>query len=189
MITRIPALQSPPLVTLTTTLAVRSRLPAMSLLTLAGGGILPSSRRQRQSLVAPAQLPAVELGAHVTTQRHAPVFPLDKLAAGMTGISRYNASLIPDSKAALMNTSTRAIELLQQAQRSTTEARAVIDDLLAPHDYQDVATLVTQAAVELLEAAAQLMHSQDEAALDALGRADDLLDAVYDIIDGETDED
>ncbi len=52
-----------------------------------------------------------------------------------------------------------------------------------------MATLVTQAAAELLEAAAQLMHSQDESALDALGRADDLLDAVYDIIDGETDED
>jgi hypothetical protein len=88
-----------------------------------------------------------------------------------------------------MNTSTRAIDLLAQAQRSTTEARAVIDDLIAPHDYQDVATLVAQAAAELLQAAADLMHSQDEAALDALGRADDLLDAVYDIIDGETEED
>jgi hypothetical protein len=87
-----------------------------------------------------------------------------------------------------MNTSARAHELLQQALRTTAESRAVIDDLLAPHDYQDVATLVTQAAAELLTAAAHLMQSQDEVALDALGRADDLLDAVYDIIDGETDE-
>jgi hypothetical protein len=33
-----------------------------------------------------------------------------------------------------------------------------------------------------------LLQSDPDAALDALERADDLLDAVYDIIDAETDE-
>lgn len=87
-----------------------------------------------------------------------------------------------------MNTTTRASELLQQSLNSTRDAQAVITDLIAAHDYQDVAVLVTQAAVALLEAAALLMQSQGEAAFDEMEKAEDLLDAVYEIIDGELDE-
>ncbi|MCA0455920.1 MAG: hypothetical protein LCI00_18230 [Chloroflexi bacterium] len=87
-----------------------------------------------------------------------------------------------------MNTSNEAITKLEQALGTTKEAANVIDNLIAAHDYQDVASLVTQAAAKLLEAASALMQSNDEAGLVALEGADDLLDAVYDIIDGETDE-
>jgi hypothetical protein len=78
--------------------------------------------------------------------------------------------------------------LLQEARGKAEAAAGVIHDLIVAHDYQDVAALVAQAAGELLAAAEALMKSEDEAALEALERADDLLDAVYDIIDGETDE-
>ena len=88
-----------------------------------------------------------------------------------------------------MNTSTEASRLLEQALTTSRSAVSVIDNLIAEHEYQDVASLVTQAAAVLLESASLLMQKQDEAALDVLGKADDLLDAVYDIIDGEVDED
>ena len=88
-----------------------------------------------------------------------------------------------------MNTSTEASKLLEQALATCRSAVSVIDNLIAEHEYQDVASLVTQAAAVLLESAALLMQKQDEAALDVLDKAEDLLDAVYDIIDGETDED
>ena len=87
-----------------------------------------------------------------------------------------------------MSISADAIKLLQQAQATTRDAQRSIDDLIVEHEYQDVATLVTQAAVALLEVAALLMQLQDEAALEQLETAEDLLDSVYDIIDGETDE-
>jgi hypothetical protein len=88
-----------------------------------------------------------------------------------------------------MHTSTEAIRKLELAQKEAREALVTIDNLLAAHDYQDVASLVTKAAIAMLESATLLMQSQDEAALNALERADDLLDNVYDIIDGELDED
>lgn len=87
-----------------------------------------------------------------------------------------------------MNTSTEALRLLQEALSTTRAATQVIDNLIADHDYQDVASLVSQAAAALLESATLLMQSKDESALDALEQADDLLDSVYNIIDGETDE-
>lgn len=87
-----------------------------------------------------------------------------------------------------MNTTTRASELLQQSLNTTRDAQAVITNLIAAHDYQDVAILVTQAAAALLESASLLMQSQGEAAFDAMEKAEDLLDAVYDIINGELDE-
>ncbi|MCA9902804.1 MAG: hypothetical protein KC547_03015 [Anaerolineae bacterium] len=87
-----------------------------------------------------------------------------------------------------MNTSTEAIKTLETAQRHTTEAVNIIDNLLVAHDYQDVASLVGKAAVRLLEAANWLMQSQDTEALAALESADDLLDAVYDIIDADLDD-
>lgn len=88
-----------------------------------------------------------------------------------------------------MNTSTEAIRKLEQAQKETREAIAVVDNLIAAHDYQDVATLVAKAALALLESATLLMHSKDEDALNALEHADDLLDNVYDIIEGDLEED
>lgn len=87
-----------------------------------------------------------------------------------------------------MNTSAEATKRLQQALADTREATAIIENLIAAHDYQDVAGLVAQAAAELLDAAAALMQSQDETALTRLEQADDLLNAVWDIIDAETDD-
>ena len=87
-----------------------------------------------------------------------------------------------------MNTSAEAISLLEQALATAHSAENTIENLVATHDYQDVASLVTQAAVALLESASLLMKSQDEAALDMLESADDLLDAVYGIIEADLDE-
>ncbi len=89
----------------------------------------------------------------------------------------------------MINTSGEASKRLEQALATTKEAIQVIDNLIADHEYQDVASLVAQAAGKLLEAAAALMQSNDEVGISALESADDLLDAVYDIIDGEMDED
>jgi hypothetical protein len=88
-----------------------------------------------------------------------------------------------------MNTSTDGINRLQQALKETNSAVEIINNLIVEHDYQDVASLVAQAAASLLESASLLLQSQDEAALDAIERADDFLEAVYDIIEAETDED
>ena len=87
-----------------------------------------------------------------------------------------------------MSTSGEAIHLLEQARAATSGAQKVIDNLIVEHDYQDVATLVTQAAQALIEAAIQLMQSNDEGAFTMLETSDDLLDAVYDIINSETDD-
>lgn len=88
-----------------------------------------------------------------------------------------------------MNTSAEALRLLRQAQAETQQAGAIIDDLIAPHDYQDVASVVAKASAALLDSAIRMLESNPDAALEALETADDLLDAVYDIIDSETDED
>ena len=88
-----------------------------------------------------------------------------------------------------MNTSSEAVKLLNEALEKARAATKVINDLIVEHDYQDVAILVSQASEKLLESAALLMQSDDENALNALDQADDLLDSVYTIIDGETDED
>jgi tetratricopeptide (TPR) repeat protein len=88
-----------------------------------------------------------------------------------------------------MNTSSEAIRQLQDALANAQQAGAVIDDLIAPHDYQDVASVVVKAAAALLETTTLLMQSKSEEALEALERADDLLDTVYAIIDSEVDED
>ena len=88
-----------------------------------------------------------------------------------------------------MNTSAEALRLLRLAQAETQQAGAIIDDLIAPHDYQDVASVVAKASAALLDSAIRMLESNPDAALEALETADDLLDAVYDIIDSETDED
>ncbi|MBZ0302385.1 MAG: hypothetical protein K8J31_21745 [Anaerolineae bacterium] len=87
-----------------------------------------------------------------------------------------------------MNTTSEAVRLLEQALNTTRQATGTIDQLIADHDYQDVASLVSQAAAALLESAAALMQADDAAALEAIEKADDLLDAVYDIIDADLDE-
>lgn len=84
-----------------------------------------------------------------------------------------------------MNTSSEAIRTLQDAHGKVAAAAAIIQDLVAAHDYQDVALLVAHAGAKLVEAATFLMQSDDAAAFTALEDADDLLDAVYDIIDAD----
>lgn len=88
-----------------------------------------------------------------------------------------------------MNTSGDAVRLFHEALEKARAATKVINDLIVEHEYQDVAILVAQASEKMLESAALLMQSNDEMAVNALDEADDLLDSVYAIIDGETDED
>jgi hypothetical protein len=87
-----------------------------------------------------------------------------------------------------MNTSSEAVKRLQEAIKAAKSAGDVVENLVAEHEYQDVAGLITQAAAAMLECASLLMQGDDEAALDNLDRAEDLLDEVYGIIDGEVDE-
>ncbi len=87
-----------------------------------------------------------------------------------------------------MNTSTEALRLLRQALDDTRKAGAIVDDLIAPHEYQDVASLVAKASAALLESTIRMLESDPDGALEALEQADDLLDGVYDIIDAETDD-
>jgi light-regulated signal transduction histidine kinase (bacteriophytochrome) len=88
-----------------------------------------------------------------------------------------------------MSTSAEVMKSLEQALTATHTALKQIDDLVVTHDYQDVASLVANAAASLLQSAHHLMQSKDEDAFASLEAADDYLDAVYDIIDSETEED
>lgn len=88
-----------------------------------------------------------------------------------------------------MNTSSEAVKNLEQAGSSLRAAVDIINNLIVEHDYQDVASLVASAAVALAESASYLMQSKDEAALEALDRADDFLDSVWEIIEADTAED
>jgi hypothetical protein len=87
-----------------------------------------------------------------------------------------------------MNTSAQAIQLLQIALTNTQSATTVIGDLVVEHEYQDVASLITEASAALLETAILLMQSKDDSAMHKLEQAENMLDAVYVIIDGETDD-
>jgi hypothetical protein len=87
-----------------------------------------------------------------------------------------------------MKTSAQAIQLLQTALTNTQSATAVIEDLVVEHEYQDVASLITKASATLLEMAILLMESKDGSALQKLEQAEEMLDTVYTIIDGETDD-
>ena len=55
--------------------APTSRIPAMSLAHMAGGGILPSSRQHHRHLVLGFRVPAVKLVVHAANWRGSPVFP------------------------------------------------------------------------------------------------------------------
>jgi hypothetical protein len=85
----------------------------------------------------------------------------------------------------MMNTSSEAIKTLEQASATTTAAVNIIDNLIAEHTYQDVASLAAKAAAALLECANHLMNSQDEAAFESLETADDFLNEIYGIIDAD----
>lgn len=84
-----------------------------------------------------------------------------------------------------MNTSAEALKQLEAALANAKQAAKTIEDLITAHDYQDVAHLTTNSAVKLLEAATAFMRSSDEEALEAMESADDYLDEVYGIIEGD----
>ena len=87
-----------------------------------------------------------------------------------------------------MNTSTEAIHRLENARQAVLSAQDVLENLIAAHDYQDVAVLLTRSAATLLESITLLMQMKDEDALNTLDNAEDLLDAVWEIIEGEIEE-
>ncbi|MEL6151106.1 MAG: hypothetical protein AAFV33_19435 [Chloroflexota bacterium] len=84
-----------------------------------------------------------------------------------------------------MNTSSEAIKQLQESLAAAQKAADTIENLIATHDYQDIAMLVTHSAAKMLESATLLMEKDDEAALDVLEDAEDLIDEVYKIIGGD----
>lgn len=86
-----------------------------------------------------------------------------------------------------MNTSTEAIKQLQDAIQKIQTSQDVVDNLIAVHDYQDVTSLVIQSAEALLHSAVAFMQSEDENALDLVEGAEDLLEAMYNVIDGDLD--
>lgn len=61
-------------------MAANARPAASQLPSLAGGGTLQASRRQRRYLVTAPRFPAVKVGTHVAVWRRAPVLPLNLLA-------------------------------------------------------------------------------------------------------------
>jgi hypothetical protein len=86
-------------------------------------------------------------------------------------------------------TTQEVLKQLENAQVGTRAAITALNGLIVPHDYQDVAGLVAKSALELLNAAQALMQSDDARAFAAIERADELLEGVFDIVDGELDED
>jgi hypothetical protein len=87
-----------------------------------------------------------------------------------------------------MNTSSEAIKQLQESLAAAQKSADTIENLIAVHDYQDVAMLMAHAAAKMLESTILLMEKDDEAALDELENAEDLIEEVYKIIDGDTDD-
>lgn len=85
-------------------------------------------------------------------------------------------------------TSNEAIAQLEAAAAQAHKAAHTIDNLLAAHDYQDVAALSVRAAKLLLEAAIAFMRNDDVTAFAGLESSGDLVDALYDIVDGELDD-
>ncbi len=87
-----------------------------------------------------------------------------------------------------MNTSSEATKQLQASLASAQQAADTIENLIAAHDYQDIALLITHAAGKMLEAATLLMQKDDEKALDMVEAAENLIDEVYKIIGGDLEE-
>jgi len=86
-------------------------------------------------------------------------------------------------------TSSEVIKQLEQAQAATQAAIGALNSLIVPHDYQDVAGLVAQAALQLLGATQALMQSDDTRAFAAIEQADELLEGAFAIIDSELEDD
>jgi hypothetical protein len=86
-------------------------------------------------------------------------------------------------------TSNEVIKQLEQAQTATQSAVNALNNLIVPHDYQDVAGLVAQASLQLLQATHALMQSDDTRAFAAIEQADELLDGAFAIIDSELEDD
>jgi len=86
-----------------------------------------------------------------------------------------------------MNTSNQAIEALETALANCQNSSKIIENLIAPHDYQDVALILSQASEKLIEATLALMNKDDENALDMMSLAEDFIDDVYDTIEGDLD--
>lgn len=86
-----------------------------------------------------------------------------------------------------MNTSSEVAKQLQETIEKLQTAQNTLENLIAVHDYQDVAALVIQSAEALLHAAVALMQSEDNNALDLVESAEDLLEEMYKIIDGDLD--
>lgn len=87
-----------------------------------------------------------------------------------------------------MNTTPEAINKLEQAQQLARQAAAILDDLIVPNDFQDVAGLTALAAAELLKATTLLLQSKPDEAIKAIEECDELVDEVYDIIEEDTSE-
>ena len=85
-------------------------------------------------------------------------------------------------------TSSEAIKRLENAQNELKAATQVIQNLIAPHDYADVAVFVVRAAEALSRAAIALMGSDDAAAFEAIDQSDDLMDAAFEIVSGDLDD-
>jgi len=86
-----------------------------------------------------------------------------------------------------MNTSSEVVKQLQETIEKLQTAQNTLENLIAVHDYQDVAALVIQASEALLHAGIALMQSEDNNALDLVETAEDLLEEMYKIIDGDLD--
>lgn len=84
-----------------------------------------------------------------------------------------------------MKTSKDVLAKLADAKSTTDDAHTTLRELVAVHDYQDVTGLVIQAAEQLLVAAEQFMQKDSQTALDKIEAAEDLLDELYDIIEGD----
>lgn len=82
-------------------------------------------------------------------------------------------------------TSGEAVNQLVAAAQQAHKAALTIDNLLAAHDYQDVAGIAARAGQALLDAATAFMKNDDESAFRSIDAAEDFLDALYDIVDGE----
>lgn len=86
-----------------------------------------------------------------------------------------------------MNTSSEVAKQLQETIEKLQSAQNTLENLIAVHDYQDVAALVIQSAEALLHAAVALMQSEDNNAIELVESAEDLLEEMYKIIDGDLD--
>ncbi|MGB7341067.1 MAG: hypothetical protein WBC91_19380 [Phototrophicaceae bacterium] len=86
-----------------------------------------------------------------------------------------------------MKTSADVIKQLQEAVEKSQAAQQTLENLIAVHDYQDVAALVMQSSEALLHATIAFLQSDDKTALDLVESAEDLLEDMYNVIDGDLD--